>query len=229
MKYYNLKIYVILKQSLNAFETYEKLSKLISFAMLKDDNLKQLHEENKYKNYVFCNLYPVPQNSTYIQNNIYSFDIRGIDFNFIMKIKQVLSTTENEYFKVIQINVQTNTQREISKLITLTPVIISTYREGREDYDIKDNMEFVKKRILDNIQKKYKSVYSSQIDVDFIKEIKKTNKLPIKIPYKNINMLGNKFEITVKEDSMSQNLAFLMLSIGCGEKNSIGFGFCRAR
>lgn len=226
MKYFNLKVTVLLKRELKAFETYEKISNLISFAMLKDDNLKQLHEENKYKNYVFCNLYPVTKDSVYSKNNIYSFDIRGIDFNVIMKIKQVLSITENEFFKVIQINVQTNIQREINKLITLTPVIITT---EKGDYDIKDDLVFVKKRILDNIQKKYKSIYGSQIDVDFIKEIKKINRLPIKIPYKNINILGNKFEITVKEDPMSQNLAFLMLSIGCGEKNSIGFGFCRAR
>lgn len=226
MKYFNLKVIVLLKQNLTVFETYEKISNLISFAMLKDEKLKQLHEENTYKNYVFCNLYPVTNDSIYSQNNIYSFDIRGIDFNIIMKLKQVLSITENEFFKVIQINVQTNIQRAISKLITLTPVIITT---DKGDYDIKDDLNFVKKRILDNIQKKYKSIYGSQIDVDFINEIKKTNRAPIKILYKNINMLGNKFEITVKEDPMSQNLAFLMLSIGCGEKNSIGFGFCRAR
>ena len=226
MKYFNLKVTVLLKRDLKAFETYEKISNLVSFAMLKDEKLKQLHEENTYKNYVFCNLYPVTKDAVYSKNNIYSFDIRGIDFNVIMKIKQVLSITENEFFKVIQINVQTNIQREINKLITLTPVIITT---EKGDYDIKDDLKFVKKRILDNIQKKYKSIYGSQIDIDFIKEIKQTNRLPIKIPYKNINMLGNKFEITVKEDPMSQNLAFLMLSIGCGEKNSIGFGFCRAR
>ena len=170
MKYFNLKVTVLLKQNLTAFETYEKISNLISFAMLKDEKLKQLHEENTYKNYVFCNLYPVTKDAVHSKNNIYSFDIRGIDFNVIMKIKQVLSITENEFFKVIQINVQTNIQREINKLITLTPVIITT---EKGDYDIKDDLVFVKKRILDNIQKKYKSIYGSQIDVDFIKEIKK--------------------------------------------------------
>ncbi len=59
MKYFNLKVSVLLKQNLTVFETYEKISKLISFAMLKDEKLKQLHKEKIYKNYVFCNLYPV--------------------------------------------------------------------------------------------------------------------------------------------------------------------------
>lgn len=226
MKYFNLKVVVLLKQELKSIEAYEKIANLISLSMLKDSNLKKLHEENTYKNYVFCNLYPVQKSAIYIQNNIYSFDIRGINFNIMMKLKQVLSTTENEFFRVIQINFQTNTQREINKLLTLTPVIITT---EKGDYDIQEDLDLARKRILDNIQKKYKAIYHSQIDVDFIEKIEKINRSPIKIPYKNINMLGNKFEITVKKDPISQNLAYLMLSIGCGEKNALGFGFCRAR
>ena len=90
-------------------------------------------------------------------------------------------------------------------------------------------MDLVKNRILANIQKKYKNIYNTQVDIDFIKAIKKINRQPIKIPYKNINMLGNKFEIEVKDDPMSQSLAYLAISVGILEKNSIGFGFCMVR
>lgn len=226
MNCYNLKIITLLKQNLKNEETYEKISNLISYAMLKDRNLKEIHEKNTFKNYVFCSLYPVQKDGIYKQNNIYSFDLRGLEFSKIMKLKQVLTGLENDYFKVIQINLQNHEQIKINKLITLTPSIITT---PKGDYDIKDNMELVKDRILANIQKKYKSLYNTEVNVDFIKEIKKTNRQPIKIPYKNINMLGNKFEIEVKEDPMSQNLAYLALSIGILEKNSLGLGFCMAR
>lgn len=226
MNYYNLKITILLKQNLNSFEAYEKISNLISYGMLKDKTLKDLHEKNTYKNYVFCNLYPVQKDGIYKENNIYFFDLRSIEFNKIIKLKQVMSDLENDCFKIIQINFQTYTQSNIKKLITLTPVIITT-KKG--DYDIKDDLEFVKERILSNIQKKYKNIYNTPIDLDFIKDIKKLNNTPIKVPYKNINMLGNKFEIEVKEDPMSQNLAYLTLSVGAGEKNSLGFGFCMAR
>ena len=226
MQYYNLKLSVILKKDIRAEEAYEKLSNLISYAMLKDNNLKLLHEENKYKNYVFCNLYPVEKDSIYKCNNVYYFDIRGIDLKMLMKLKQVLNVAENENFKVIQASFETSMQRKITKLITLTPVIITT---EIGDYDIKYDLDFVKNRLVANIQKKYKSIYNTEADVDFIKEIIKTKKKPMKIPYKNIHMLGNKFEIMVKEDPISQNLAYLMLSVGCGEKNSLGFGFCMAR
>ena len=226
MNCYNLKVIVLLKQNLKNEETYEKISNLISYAMLKDKNLKEMHEKNTYKNYVFCSLYPVQKDGIYKQNNIYSFDLRGLEFSKIMKLKQVLANAENEYFKIIQINLQNHEQIEINKLVTLTPAIITT---PKGDYDIKDDMNLVKNRILANIQKKYKNIYNTEINVDFIKEIKKTNRQPIKIPYKNVNILGNKFEIDVKEDPMSQNLAYLALTVGILEKNSLGFGFCMAR
>ena len=226
MNCYNLKVIALLKQNLKNEETYEKISNLISYTMLKDKNLKEMHEKNTYKNYVFCSLYPVQKDGIYKQNNIYSFDLRGLEFSKIMKLKQVLANVENEYFKIIQINLQNHEQIEINKLVTLTPAIITT---PKGDYDIKDDMNLVKNRILANIQKKYKNIYNTEINVDFIKEIKKTNRQPIKIPYKNVNILGNKFEIEVKEDPMSQNLAYLALTVGILEKNSLGFGFCMAR
>lgn len=226
MNYFNLKITVLLKCDLSSTMSYEKISNFIAFAMLQDNALKELHEKNAYKNYVFCNLYPVQQDAIYKKNNIYFFDIRGIEFNKIIKLKQVISDLENGYFKVIQINFQTYTQSNIKKLITLTPAIITTQKG---DYDIKDDLVFVKERITANIQKKYKNIYEIPVDVDFIKQLKKLNRSPVKIPYKNINMLGNKFEIEVREDPMSQNLAYLALSVGVGEKNALGFGFCMAR
>ncbi len=226
MQYFNLKVTALLKQDLQSMETYQRINDLISYLMLKDKTLKDLHEKNTYKNYVFCNLYPVQKDGIYKQNNIYFFDLRGIEFDKIMKLKQVMSDSENDYFKIIQINLQTHQKSDIKKLITLTPAIITT---PKGDYDIKDDLNLVKDRIIANIQKKYKNIYDTPVDVDFIKSIKKTNRNPIKIPYKNINMLGNKFEIEVKEDPMSQNLAYLALSVGILEKNSLGFGFCMAK
>ena len=226
MRCYNLKITVLLKQDLKSIETYEKISNLISYAMLKDKELKEIHEKNIFKNYVYCSLYPVQKDGIYKQNNIYSFDLRSFEFAKIMKLKQVMNKLENDYFKIIQINLQTHEQIKINKLVTLTPTIITT---PKGDYDIKDDMDLVKSRILANIQKKYKNIYKTGVDIDFIKSIRKTNRQPIKIPYKNMNMLGNKFEIEIKEDPMSQHLAYLAVTIGILEKNSIGFGFCMAR
>lgn len=226
MQYYNIKVAVLLKNDTQVFENYEKISKLISASMLKDQTLKQLHEENRYKNYVFCNLYPIEKDGVYKAGNIYTFQIRTIDFKLGLKIKQVLNNFQNEEFKVIVSDLESSTQRKISTLATLTPAIITS---DKGDYLINDDMNLVKERILANAQKKYNQLYNEKIDMDFIKSIKQTNNKPIKIPYKNINILGYKFEIEVKDDPISQNLAYLILSVGLLEKNAEGFGFCKAK
>lgn len=226
MQYYNIKVAVLLKNDTQAFENYEKISKLISASMLKDQTLKQLHEENRYKNYVFCNLYPIEKDGIYKAGNIYTFQIRTIDFKLGLKIKQVLNNFQNEEFKVIVSDLETSTQRKINTLATLTPAIITS---DKGDYLINNDMNWVKERILANAQKKYNQLYNEKIDMDFIKSIKQTNNKPIKIPYKNINILGYKFEIEVKDDPISQNLAYLILSVGLLEKNAEGFGFCKAK
>lgn len=226
MQYYNIKVAVLLKNDTQAFENYEKISKLISASMLKDQTLKQLHEENRYKNYVFCNLYPIEKDGIYKAGNIYTFQIRTIDFKLGLKIKQVLNNFQNEEFKVIVSDLETSTQRKINTLATLTPAIITS---DKGDYLINNDMQLVKERILANAQKKYNQLYNEKIDMDFIKSIKQTNNKPIKIPYKSINILGYKFEIEVKDDPISQNLAYLILSVGLLEKNTEGFGFCKAK
>ena len=226
MQYYNIKVAVLLKNDTQAFENYEKISKLISASMLKDQALKQLHEDNRYKNYVFCNLYPIEKDGIYKAGNIYTFQIRTIDFKLGLKIKQVLNNFQNEEFKVIVSDLESSTQRKINTLATLTPAIITS---DKGDYLINNDMQLVKERILANAQKKYNQLYNEKIDMDFIKSIKQTNNKPIKIPYKNINILGYKFEIEVKDDPISQNLAYLILSVGLLEKNAEGFGFCKAK
>jgi CRISPR-associated endoribonuclease Cas6 len=226
MQYYNIKVAVLLKNDTQTFENYEKISKLISASMLKDQTLKQLHEENRYKNYVFCNLYPIEKDGIYKAGNIYTFQIRTIDFKLGLKIKQVLNNFQNEEFKVIVSDLESSTQRKINTLATLTPAIITS---DKGDYLINNDMQLVKERILANAQKKYNQLYNEKIDMDFIKSIKQTNNKPIKIPYKNINILGYKFEIEVKDDPISQNLAYLILSVGLLEKNAEGFGFCKAK
>ena len=226
MQYYNIKVAVLLKNDTQTFENYEKISKLISASMLKDQTLNQLHEENRYKNYVFCNLYPIEKDGIYKAGNIYTFQIRTIDFKLGLKIKQVLNNFQNEEFKVIVSDLETSTQRKINTLATLTPAIITS---DKGDYLINNDMQLVKERILANAQKKYNQLYNEKIDMDFIKSIKQTNNKPIKIPYKNINILGYKFEIEVKDDPISQKLAYLILSVGLLEKNAEGFGFCKAK
>ena len=141
-------------------------------------------------------------------------------------MKQLMDSIENDDFRVIMSNINTNEYRKINKLISMTPCILT---KDNGDYKIDNDLELVKNRILAGIQKKYSKLYGSKVECNFIQEIIKINRTPIKLPYKNIYFLGNKFEVIVKDDEISQKLAHLALSTGILEKNSQGFGFCKAR
>ena len=225
MKYYNMKVIVTLKENINYINTYEIISNFIARAMLKNEELKKLHEVNCYKLYTFCSFYPFEKDLIYKKGNMYAFDIRYMDISFGLKLKQLLKVINYEYLSVISLNIECNEYKIIQKLISLTPAILTINNQ----YNTNNDLELVKQRIIDGSEKKYKTIYNEDLKFDFIKSIKQTNIKPIKIPYKNIHILGYKYEIEIKEDEISQKLAHVILSTGILEKNSQGFGFCKAR
>lgn len=223
---YNLKVVVQMKQDLKYENTYEVISNYIANAMLKDEKLKDFHEKNCYKLYTFCSLYPCEKEGIYKVNKLYAFDIRYLDVEFGLKLKQLLKVSNNEWFNLISTNIECNKYRKISKLISLTPAICIT---DKGDYKIEGDLNLIKSRLISGAEKKYYQIFNNKVSCDFIKSIRKTNMKPIKLPYKNIYILGNKFEIEIKDDEISQKLAFILLATGILEKNSQGYGFCKAR
>ena len=226
MLFYNLKVIVQLKEDIKYENTYEIISNYIAKAMLLEEELKELHEKNCYKLYSFCSLYPFEKEGIYEKNKLYAFDIRYVEMHFGLKLKQLLKFVKNKYFTLISTNIETNQYRKINKLISLTPAICTT---NKNDYKIDGDLNLIKSRLISGAEKKYFQIYNNKISCDFIKSIKQTNIKPIKLPYKGIYLLGNKFEIEIKEDEISQKLAFILLSTGILEKNSQGYGFCKAR
>lgn len=222
---HNIKVVVNLLQDIKCNEVYEKISKLISYAMTKDKELSEFHEKNTPKMYTFCALYPVQKDGIYKKNNIYTFDIRTINIKFALKIKYLLCDLESEFFKVIMTDITTNKQRNIKQLISLTPTVITSEEHGY----FNEQLEFIKSRIIMGAEKKYYKIFGEKVSNDFIESIEKTNIKPIKIPYKNINFLGNKYIINVKQDKISQDLAYILFATGICEKNSLGFGFAKAK
>ena len=49
--------------------------------------------------------------------------------------------------------------------------------------------------------------------------------MPVKIPYKNIHLLGDKIDLEIANNEMAQKLAYFALGVGLGENNSRSCGF----
>ncbi len=229
MQYFELKIELTLKSSIPFQKSLEPLSKLISTAIM-NSSFKELHKKRGFKYYVFSNLVEISEDKVYKAGKN-SFLFRTPNEKLATQVAKSLFGYEDNIFKTNGISQKTIVYQYINSLITLNPAFVTFTKESKpkfwtffEDGDI----IFLIKALHNNLVKKYESFYGEKLDCkdNFIDYFQIKNHTPQTIFYKGAKFFGNKFYIVPKSDEVSQKLAFMALSCGLGEKNSIGGGFC---
>lgn len=221
MTYHELVITIQLKKDITNNQMYRFLNNLINNAMLYDETLREIHKRNEYKFYTYSSLNPIEKDKIYKKDRIYIFKVRSINKVFLANLNRVISLTE-ENVKIIATQVKSYSQKLITKLTTLSPVV-ATIKENRY-WRKEDGLSEIINRMCKNAVRKYNQYFNTQLPEEtiFIQSIAQTNLKPIKIPYKQGNLIGNKFVMEVKMDKLSQDLAFFMKATGALEKNTIG-------
>ena len=235
MKYFELTCTAYLKKDVTFKDSFEIISKFISYSMMQLDELKHIHSSKGYKFYTFNNFYPIENNQVYKKGNAYKFKIRTIDEKFTKITDALRSNINNPYFTAVEVNIKQVKQFFVSELYSVTP-IISINSDGKYwTFDMDGDIVKLQKLLQDNLEKKYTSFYNQDIKPtqNFIQLLEIKNRKPqniwVKKDYKMFRFFGNKFKIIPNEDEISQKLAFLALGCGLGEKNSFGGGFCLGR
>lgn len=229
--FWQLTIPVILKKDLIFKNMNEELSKAINKAMLLSDDFKKFHETNVFKYYVFSGLYPVTKEG-YKKGNMYSFTFRCLNRTFALQMKNFIKKSKNDLYDVVTVSIESREQFNINELYTVTPTIaVFTENNKKPKHWTKEefSIEQLKERINSNTQKKYILWQDEEIDKthNFIENIEQVNNKVIILNYKHPGKLfTNKFRIKVKQDKLSQKLAFMILGTGLLEKNSLGLGYC---
>lgn len=232
MKLYEIKITLLLKKDIKLIDVQEFLSSNINKVMLEDEILKKLHALKGFKPYSLGSLYPFDlKNKMYHKNQMYVLTMRSIDKQFLQSLSIVLKSSKKLDFNVVAVEFLSRSYGFIESAFTLTPAIISIKDEEKNyiRYWTKDegSLDFVKKRIKDNLEKKYQQFFDEKIVApdDFISMITVQNNKPMVYNYKNIKLWTNKFKIVFASDEVSQKLASLAFGVGILEKNSLGLGF----
>ena len=232
MQYFELKCTAYLKSDISFKESFEKLSKYISYSMAKDEMLKIIHKREGFKHYCFGGLLPIEREKVYKKGNNYSFTIRSIDEKLIDTLSlELRKNINNPNLLIVEAHKKTVKQFFVSELYSATPTII-TVESGffwtmEKDGDIMK----LQKQLHDNLEKKYQDFYGEPIKAEqnFIQLLEIKNRVPQTIQItkndKKIRFFGNKFRIVPNEDEVSQKLVFLALGCGLGEKGSFGGGF----
>jgi len=228
MNYFELIVSVSLGEDVPFLSSYEFIGNMISRAMLDHEGLKKLHGAKNFKFYTFCSFYPVEPEKVYRKGRVYITNIRSLSVDFILALKKVLPHVDYPV-KVISTEVRMYEYSPISELITLTPVVATI---SDRCWTKEDGLVMLMERAHTNAVKKFRDFFGelNEPEDNFIEYIRQTNLKPLKIPYKNTSLLGNKLIIGVKPDEVSQKLAFTALGAGLLEKcSSLGFGYCRAK
>jgi len=242
MKYFELICTVYIKKDISFKDSFEMISKYISFSMAQTPDLKELHnKENSYKFYSFGNFYPIEKEKIYKKGNNYQFRLRSPNESFIDNLSKTLrQNIDNPSFLVVETHKKTIKQFFVSELYSVTPVIVASDKRLFWTIDKDGDILKLQRLLHDNLEKKYNDFYGEKLESsqNFIQLFEIKNHKPQRVwtskedkNKKRVSFyfIGNKFRIVPNEDEVSQKLAFLALGCGLGEKNSFGGGFCIGR
>lgn len=228
MTYEELTVTVLLKRDIRFVESSYIIGKTINKSMLLNADLKALHPKQQFKHYVFNSFSPLEKEKVYFKDKLYFFKVRGMDPTQMEKMKYCLQNVSSADFTVVSVSLEIIKQKHIRQLKSIMPVIVTVDDSPwmqNQDLDVFVN------RLESNLEKKYKSIFDKSIDINdkFIKAIHFTNRTPMALEYKNIRLLGHKVVLDIQDNPEAQDIAFLAVALGIGEKNSaLGSGFCNS-
>lgn len=228
MKVYENKVKVYLLKDIKSEDVQIEICKIIDTALGKDDQWGEFHDENKFKNYCFDCLYPIPDDKVYKSGQIYTFTVRTIDTKLAHYFNQLLANEYNSTIKCLTTEIRIIPKKFIEKIYSLTPVVL---KDDSGYWRDKLSLNDFERRLKVNLIKKYNAINNTKIDEDFelYTSIEFKNKKPCPIKYKNIKLLGDKISLNISDDKIAQDIAYMAIGTGILENNGRGSGFVNYR
>ena len=228
MEFFELKVDLALKAKIGIFDVYEPLSKLVATALI-HGGMPEWHSKRGLKHYVFEGF--GKSESKCYEAGAYSFRIRSCKKEIISAIMQGLLGYEDKIFAINNLHIKPKSIATINAFLTITPAVISFVKEDKRfNWTLQSdgNITFLMQALHNNLVRKYRELFGAiEADENFIELLEIKNSIPIAVKYKNGKIYANRFYIRPKSDEVSQKLAAMAIAEGLGEKNSLGFGFCR--
>lgn len=225
MTVFELTLKFFLLQTIQQEDALNKIAAFIDTVLAGDVEMMEMHNKNILKKYVFSGFYPTETDKIYKKETVYQVRIRTVDVKLAEYFSEKLPHGETAYMKGLVCNSRKLLRKHIASIYTLTPAIVKSKSGGYW----KDDMSFqeYEKRIKENLIKKYNLITGEKISEDFelYNLFEMTNRVPISVPYKNVRLLADKFQMQIAYNDTAQHLAYAALGMGVCEMNARGFGF----
>lgn len=229
MKVYELKVKVKLAKDIHYEQMVEKTNYYIDKVFLNKQEYCEYHQGKEYKGYVHDLLYPIEKDGIYKHGKIYTMRVRTIDDNLAKYFMSELSFNETKELKGLGCEIRIVPKRIIQSLYSITPIIIKN--PGLGYWRNHMSLDEFESRLKNNLIKKYKYFTGIDLGSDLVLYdlIEFKNKVPVKMAYKNIHLLGDKVNLEIAQNQVAQDLAYFILGVGIGEGSSRSMGFMSAK
>lgn len=236
LKVYEVRLKVFMLQDVEQKQTYAVVGDFLDSYLSKKNEFLSLHETNCFKMYVYDQPYPMEENGVYKKEKIYTIRIRTVRSELAKYLSDGLQNHYNNQMKGLTMEVRIIPKKMISHIYSITPAIMKCSDQQSENMKKgywKNYLSFeeFEQRLKSNLIKKYNELMDTKVDEDFqlYQMIEFKNKVPIALPYKGVQLLGDKFNIQAANNKMSQELLYMALGTGMCEMNARGAGFMNYR
>lgn len=224
MKVYEINMLVFLLEDINLEDAFSEVANFIDSGLATIPELLDLHEKNIFKNYCFNGFYPLEKDKIYKKNKQYKIQLRTIDEKLAKFFYEKLVNHYNKTIKGLTADIKIIPKKHIEKLYSITPTIVKS-----NDGYWKNSMtlEDFERRLKENSIKKNNNFNNIKMSEDFslYTSIEFKNSKPIAMKYKNVKLLGDKLNIYISDDRVSQEIAYMLLGTGILEFNGRGAGY----
>lgn len=221
-----IKLYMLTDVALNRIQT--NLTAFIDKGFLENEELLQMHEENRFKNYCYDLPYPVEKDKIYKKGKIYTVTVRTIDPKLAKYFQEVCVNSYTDEVKGLTSEIRIIPKKVIDSLYTLTPVILKDdkgyWRKHMQLAEFENQLKV-------NLVKKWNTFTGEKLSEDFslYMLLEFLNETPVPMEYKSIKLLGDKIRLQIADNETAQKLAYMALGTGLLSMNSRGAGYVNCR
>lgn len=221
-----IKLYMLTDVALNRIQT--NLTAFIDKGFLENEELLQMHEENKFKNYCYDLPYPIEKDKIYKKGKIYTVTIRTIDPRLAKYFQEVCVNSYTDEVKGLTSEIRIIPKKVIDSIYTLTPVILKDdkgyWRKHMQLAEFENQLKV-------NLIKKWNRFTGEKLSEDFslYTLLEFLNETPVPMEYKSIKLLGDKIRLQITDNETAQKLAYMALGTGLLSMNSRGAGYVNYR
>lgn len=221
-----IKLYMLTDVALNRIQT--NLTAFIDKGFLENEELLQMHEENKFKNYCYDLPYPIEKDKIYKKGKIYTVTIRTIDPRLAKYFQEVCVNSYTDEVKGLTSEIRIIPKKVIDSIYTLTPMILKDdkgyWRKHMQLAEFENQLKV-------NLIKKWNRFTGEKLSEDFslYTLLEFLNETPVPMEYKSIKLLGDKIRLQITDNETAQKLAYMALGTGLLSMNSRGAGYVNYR